>query len=182
MKICLFAALIALMLILTLAACGQPVSQNTAPAMGTFGEKDLVFVYNGVEYPLLSDAAPLLEALGTDYEVDASPSCVYSQYGDDKTFSYENIEIQTNPTQDGKDIFYEIDIFGGDYATSKGIKIGSTLEEIKAAYGDGGFDEDDLYIYNLSGAADDIKSPSLGFQIDNGTVTWISYYYPTNLT
>ncbi len=182
MKTRLFAALTALMLILALAACGQPVSQNSAPVMGTFGEKDLVFAYNGAEYPLLSDVAPLLEALGPDYTMDGSPSCVYPQFGDDKTFAYENIEMQTNPTKDGKDIFYEIDIFGGDYATNKGIKIGSTQEEVKAAYGPGGFEKDGLYIYNISGDANDIKSPSLGFQIDDGAVSWISYYYPTNLT
>jgi hypothetical protein len=174
MKTRLFAALAALMIVLMLmlAACASPAS---------FSEKDLVFVYDGTEYPLLSDVAPLLEALGPDYIVDASPSCVYPQYGDDKMFTYENIEIQTNPTQDGKDMFYEIDITGGDYATNKGIKIGSTLEEIKAAYGDG-FDMDGLYLYNLAGDSKDIGSPSLGFQIENGKVSWISYYYPTNLT
>jgi hypothetical protein len=182
MKTRLFTALIALILMLSLAACGQPVSQNSAPVMGTFGEKDLVFVYNGTEYPLLSDVAPLLEALGSDYTMDGSPSCVYSQYGDDKTFAYKDIEMQTNPTKEGKDIFYEIDIAGGDYATNKGIKIGSTLEEVKAAYGAGGFEKDGLYMYNMSGDADDIKSPSLGFQIEEGAVSWISYYSPTNLT
>lgn len=176
MKIRLFAALVAL--ILLLAACGAA----TTSSPDSFSEKDLVFVYNGTEYPLLSDVAPLLEALGAGYTVDASPSCVYSQYGDDKTFTYEYIEIQTNPTQDGKDAFYEIDIFGGDYATNKGIKIGSTLEEIKTVYGGGGFDKDNLYMYNLSGDSNDIKSPSLGFLIEDGAVSWISYYYPTNLT
>src|SRR5665647_301763 len=44
-------------------------------AAGVFSEKDLVFAFKGTQYPLNSDAAPLLEAFGPDYKETKAPSC-----------------------------------------------------------------------------------------------------------
>lgn len=177
MKIRFAVLLIALVMIL--GSCGQPAAQNAAPVKGTFGEQDLVFALNGTQYLLKTDVAPLLKALGEDYELTEAISCVYK--GNDKTFCYADIEIDTNPI-DGKDVFYEIDITGGDFQTSKGIKIGSTLDEVKAAYGGGGVEADSSYTYYLSGNKEDLTSPQLYFALDeSGKVTMISYYYPTNI-
>jgi len=170
--------LLVIALVFILGACAQAASQNTNEATASFSEKDLVFVLDGTEYTLGTDALPLIEALGTDYDLDAATSCVYE--GDDKTFIYDDICVYTNPIG-GKDLFYLIEIFGGDYQTSKGIRVGSTLEEVKAAYGEGGFEEDSVYMYNLAGDKDDLESPQLVFELMDGRVTVISFYAPTNI-
>jgi hypothetical protein len=170
-------------LILLFASCSAPAAKpaDAEPAASGFGETDLIFVLDGAEYPLCSDAEPLLEALGDDYEMEAAESCAY--VGEDKVFDYSNIIIYTNPI-DGKDIFFLIEITGGDYQTSKGVKVGSTLGEVKAAYGDGGFKKEDTYIYSLSGDEKELKSRRLMFELDdNGSVTIISFFDPsTNLS
>ncbi len=169
-------------LALMLASCSVPAAQTGESAKPGFSENDLVFVYNGAQFPLCSDVAPLLEALGSGYKMTAAESCVYK--GDDKWFYYPDEEmpdimVATNPIE-GKDVFYLIEIYGEDYATSKGIKVGSTLDEVKAAYGGGGFELDGAYVYFLSGDSEDIKSRQLSFEHDEaGVVTVISYWDPS---
>ena len=46
-----------------------------------------------------------------------------------------------------EDMINEIYIYGGEYTTSRGIGIGATLDEVKAAYGDTGFQEGNSYVY-----------------------------------
>ena len=174
-------------LILALAGCaGVPageqspdVTDETQPvAMGTFSEADLVFVINGVSYPLNSDAAPLLEVFGADYTLTAAPSCRY--VGEDKMFEYAFATVLTYPLED-KDMIDEIYIKDGEYTTSKGIGIGSTLDEVKAAYGDGGFDIDGVYTYLLSGDLGNQKCPQLYFEISDGKVVAFGYYAASNV-
>ena len=90
--------------------------------------------------------------------------------GEDKMFEYGEITILTYP-MDGKDLIDEIYFTGGDFETGKGIKIGSTLEEVKAAYGENGFDKDGSYVYFLSGDVNDLKSPQLIFELSDGIVS-----------
>ena len=147
-------------------------------AAGEFSEKDLVFTYKGTQYPLNSDAAPLLEAFGPDYKETKAPSCAY--IGEDKVFEYDFAAIYTYPL-DGKDLIDEIDFFKGEYMTNRGVGLGSTLDEVKSQYGSEGFDIDGMYTFVLSGKADDLKSPKLYFELTDGTVTGISYYAASNV-
>ena len=116
--------------------------------------------------------------MGPDYEEDRADSCVYE--GFDKTFDYGEIIIYTYP-QGEKDMIWEIDIYREDLPTGKGIKLGSTLDEIKQAYGDGGFGKDDMYVYYLSGKKDDFESFQLNFELEDGIVAGIMYYSPSNI-
>ena len=169
--------------LLVLGACGQQQTSEDTEAVddyfviGEFREIDLIFDYNNVSYPLNSEAAPLLEALGSEYTETTAPSCVYD--GEDKMFEYDNMTIYTYPT-DGIDMIDEIYFFGGDFQTTKDIKIGSTLEEVKEQYGQG-FDKGSTYEYVLSGDKDDVKSPRLTFEISDGKVTGISFYSASNV-
>lgn len=179
MKIRFTVLIIALAMIFASCSAAPPPAEEDK-AVAAFNERDLVLVIDGADYPLCTDAEPLLAALGGGYETTAAESCVYE--GEDKEFAYDDITVYTNPIG-GKDVFYLVEIYGGDYATSKGIKIGSALNDVKAAYGSGGFEKDGAYIYFLSGNKDDIKSRQLVFDLDDqGKVTMISYYDPsTNL-
>jgi hypothetical protein len=174
----------------TLSACAGTATQDSASAsgetqaaaesavIGAFSEADLMFVLDGVSYPLDTNAAPLLEAFGPDYILTAATSCRY--VGEDKMFEYDFATIQTYPIE-GKDMIDEIYIQDGDYKTAKGIGIGSTLDEVKAAYGDGGFVIDGAYTYLMSGDPNDKKCRQLYFEIMDDEVVAFGYYAASNV-
>lgn len=171
---------IIIILLLSMAACQaqevvseevdvQPQEITTGP----FGEVDLIFIYQGVGYPISSDAVLLVEAFGTDYEEIGAPSCSF--VGEDKQFIFSFATIYTYPMDD-VDLINEIYIYDGDFVTNRGISLGDTKEDVVAAYGEGGVDQSDSYVYVLSGDIADTASPKLYFELTDGIVTGISYY------
>ncbi len=180
-KITLF--IIISLLIFSMGACTNPVnSENTETQTpqqqfevptGAFNERDMIFVYNGIPYPISSDSALLLEALGEQYEEMASPSCAF--VGEDKKFIYDNITVYTYPDGE-KDLINEIYFYGGNYTTSRGISLGNSLEQVKSVYGEGGFEQGNNYIYVVSGSIEDTMSPKLYFELTDGIVSGISFF------
>ncbi len=198
--------LLTILLALTLGACssvptstGTPASatptepaktQDTAPAAtptatattaaeaAPLTEKDLEMVFNGQTFKLKTDAKLLLDVLGKDYEKQESDSCLYE--GMDREFDYAKITIITFP-QNKKDIIDEVDIADTGFTTSRGIKVGATLDEVTAAYGKNYKDEGTQIKYILSGNPDDMKSPCIIFELENGKVTSIDYYSASNI-
>jgi hypothetical protein len=191
-----FALLAALSVLLS--ACSQPAQPSTAPSAsaavetGTpepsatetaaepaaLAEDDIAFALDGAQYRIKTDIQPLLSALGPDYVLDAAPSCLFT--GEDKTFTYPDVLITTNPI-DGKDIIDEIDLTSNKYATARGIRVGDTVEQVKAAYGDNCTDDGYIVTYFLSGVKDDLKSPQLYFVITDGKVETIGFYGASNI-
>ena len=151
---------------------------STEELTGAFSEEDLIFVLDGVEYPLNSDAAPLILAFGEDYELTSAPSCAY--IGEDKWFDYSFGSVSTYPMDD-KDLIDEIYFYDGDYTTRRGIGIGSTLADVKEKYGEDGFEQDDMWVYVLSGDINDLQSPKLYFELSDDVVSGISYYAASNV-
>ena len=177
-----FFIIILLCLAFILSSCANDIqneSDSTPLTFGSFTQEDLVFAIEGANFPLDTDIAPLIEILGDGYTLSTAPSCVYD--GEDKTYDYGNIIIYTYPNGE-KDIIWEIDIVGSEYPTAKGIKVGDSLEDINAAYGDGGFVVGHTYIYNISEDKDDIESPQLCFEFDEDKISSIIFYSPSNLT
>ena len=156
------------------AACGAPAPAPAAP----FGEADMIFAHDGVEYPISTSAAPLLKVFGDDYEEIVADSCLY--VGEDKQFIYDFASISTYPIE-GEDMIDEIYIYGGDFVTNRGIALGDTLEEVIEAYGEGGFEEGISYVYALSGDPLDTQSQRLYFDLTDGIVTGISYFGANNI-
>ena len=151
---------------------------STEALTGAFSEEDLIFVLDGVEYPLNSDAAPLIQAFGEDYELTSAPSCAY--IGEDKWFDYSFGSVSTYPMDD-KDLIDEIYFYDGDYTTRRGIGIGSTLADVKEKYGEDGFEQDDMWVYVLSGDINDLQSPKLYFELSDDVVSGISFYAASNV-
>ncbi len=141
-------------------------------------EKDMGVTLDGTWYPVLTDAAPMVESMG-DHELFASPSCVYDS-GDDKEFACKDYSIFTNPV-DGKDIWYDFMVSGGTIETARGIKIGDSVDDIIAAYGDKYYWEgENILTYSVSGVEGDYESPCIIFTIEDDKVTLFNIYYPTN--
>ena len=149
---------------------GETEDENV---FGAFNENDMIFVHNGVSYPISTDAAPLLKLFGSDYETIEAPSCSFE--GEDKQFIYDFATVYTYP-MDGVDLINEIYIYGGDFKTNRNIKLGDTLEAVIEAYGEGGFEDGSSYVYALSGNPEDMESPRLYFELADGIVTGISYF------
>ncbi|MFA5585799.1 MAG: hypothetical protein WDA02_04565 [Saccharofermentanales bacterium] len=157
---------------LILAGCGA-----SDPAPLTL-EKDFGLTVGGTWFPIHEDAAPLLAALGDDYELYAAPSCLF--LGEDKEFDYDGVALFTNPDGD-LDIWYLAAITSNAYETARGIRIGSSQEDLTAAYGEKYYWESDYEIvYSISGVQGDLASPCIIFRLDGQEITAIDIYYPTN--
>ena len=169
--------LTALCLVLSLAACGNdggstptsvPATEAAQSGSGVT-DADLTFVYNGVNVELNGDAQALIAAIGEDYEESSQLSC--HGEGDDKTYKFNGFIINTYPL-DGEDRVLEVVINGEGIATSKGIGLGASVDEVTSTYGDGYRKVGMYYAYE---AADGKRS--LQFFIENDTVKEIDYYY-----
>ena len=169
-------------ILLTLPACDSKdnpsETDNQTASAGVFLEKDLVFVLNGVEYPLHSDAGKFLAVLGKpDYQSEAE-SCAY--VGMDRQFVYKaGIEIDTYPIKD-KDMIDSIVLTSKDFATAKGITIGSSKAEVEAAYGTTYKDEGEVIAYYQNNDLENLKAYQLYFVFE-GAVVEIGYYGAANV-
>ena len=163
--------IIAAMLLLAVACTGG----NAAP-QGDFTKADMGIKIGDTTYSIRTDSAPLIEALGPDYEYSYVVSCVYD--GDDKTYEYDGIVVSTVPV-DGKDIIEMITITSANYTTLRGITVGATLDDIVAAYGDKYFD-DGYITYTYDNDPENYNTERLQFELDDsGKVATIYIYSPS---
>lgn len=153
-----------------LAACG-----GAAVPTGAFSQDDLGVRAGENAHYLREDSAPLIGALGDDYEYSSQVSCVYD--GEDKVFTYPGIAVSTVPV-DGKDVIEVITLTTDAYETLRGAKVGDTLEAVKALYGDACFD-DGYLTYSLTNDPADIRAERIQFEYANGVVTRIFIYSPS---
>jgi hypothetical protein len=182
-------------MLLTLSACDSKnnpseADNQTTPApspssrpgtsvnTGVFSEKDLVFVLNGIEYPLHSDAGKLLAVLGKPDKQSEAVSCAY--VGMDRQFVYKaGIEIDTYPIKDN-DMIDSIVLIRKDFATAKGITIGSSKAEVEAAYGTTYKDEGEVITYYQNNDLENLQAYQLYFVFEEAVVE-IGYYGAANV-
>lgn len=136
-------------------------AETAAPA----AHSGFVFAANNVEIGMNEEAAPIVAALGKADNYFESPSCAFQ--GIDKTYTYSNFELYTYP-KNKVDYVSSIYILDGSVSTKEGIRLGSTTEEMIAAYGNDYKEELGAYTYTKD------KS-TLTFIVDNGTVSSIEY-------
>lgn len=155
MKKTLILALI-LSLLAMMTACGRAAS-------GSFSEEDIALLISGETFTLNDPVESIVEILGEDFDYSEIASDAYE--GLDKMYDYGTIIVATVPPE-GKDVIAEIHVLGGDLAsTAKGIKIGSTLAELEAAYGTDYTLDDDILTY-WAGPKNEINTPNLYFVMD----------------
>lgn len=154
-----------LLLCLSLALPGTAWAEEAAPLT----EADLIFSYEDVDYALLSDPAPLIAAIeahdGQAMERTEAPSCLCA--GMDREFAGQDVLLATHPSgPGGSDLLETIVILGGPWQTARGIGVGSTRDEVIAAYGPHFMEDYDQLVYAL---ALPYESPMLIFQMDLDT-------------
>ena len=163
----------------------SPIADDGETAVEAFPaqlsmEHDMGIMVGLQWFPIWQDAAELIEALGDDHEVHSAPSCVFEGY--DREFAYDGYYVFTNPDGD-RDLWYSVYLMSDTYSTARGIRVGSTLDEIIDAYGERYFWEgENILTYSISGIEGDIASPCIQFTFDDGIVSAIEIYYPTNVT
>jgi hypothetical protein len=176
----IIAAILALMLTFSLAACGgsdsAPATEAAATEAAPSGDDgsaaisaaQAVFTYNGASVELDSKMEDVLASLGEALDVSSQLSC--HGEGDDKTYTYDGFTVGTYP-KDGVDHVLEIVISSENIATADGIAIGASVDEVVGKYGDGYKEVGKYYSYDAG------SGKSLQFRIEDGKVVEIIYYY-----
>ncbi len=140
-------------------------------AKGSFGKNDLVILVDGTAVTADMSVDRVLEILDAAYgerEYAEAISCVYE--GMDKTYTYENAVLYTYPGEK-EDRLMEVTFDGGSVQTEKGIRIGSSREDILTAYGEHPTVETGSMIsYELPSSGSDSVPASLYFLMRDGVV------------
>ena len=167
-----FALVLALMLVLTMAACGneKPAATTEPKAPAVLGPKEpdsnsWKYTIRGVDVMMHAEAAPVLEALGEAVSYTEEASCAFT--GLDKTYYYGGFYLQTYPIGDA-DYIYSVWLVDDSSSTPEGIYIGATQAEVEAAYGADSYNGENAYI--LKGT-----TSTLTIILEDGKVSSIQY-------
>lgn len=140
---------------------------NSGGSQSTGGYK---FSASGVSVSMNSEADAVVDALGEPLSYFESESCAFK--GLDKIYTYDGFQLTTYPVDD-VDYVYSV-VFTSDMAeTPEGIAIGSTVDEMLAAYGEDYSKSGDVYTYTKD------KS-TLKFITENSAVVSVEYYAITD--
>lgn len=124
-----------------------------------------VFTQNDVNVIVDADAAPMIEALGTDYTYYEVASCAFE--GKDKMYTYLSFEIDTYPDGDTDRVSVVI-LKDDSVATKEGVSLGDPMSKMIEVYGSDYTDEDGMCVYHK----DNMK---LCFVINNDAIASIKY-------
>ena len=134
-----------------------------APAVNT-SASELLFEFGGASLNIGDNAQSFVGAVPPNSQ-DASVSCYGN--GEDINYYYDDFTLYIW-NENGNYMTYGIDITGTGAQTSRGITIGSSVEDVKAAYGTGYEELGSDYVYTYG-------EFNLHFTIAGNAVTAISY-------
>lgn len=168
--------IIAAAAVFALAACGgnQEPSQispgnptptpTTAPAQaGT--QTGFAFAISGHTIHMDANMGDVLDMLGEPLGIFEAPSCAFD--GIDRIFQFPTIQIHTYPLDD-QDFVHTIMIRDDSVATVGGIFLGSSFDDLMAAYGDGYSQEAGMFTFTRG-------RTTLSFLVENDMVVSILY-------
>lgn len=149
----------------------EPVAGKESKPADTGSTEDAadpgyVFEYNGVTIQMNTDVKPVLEALGEAQQYFEAESCAFK--GLDKTWYYSGFELTTYPKDENTDYISSVYFRDDSVSTPEGIYIGSTVEEMLAAYGDDYKGGNNSYTYEKG-------ESSITFIAEDGEITAITY-------
>ena len=144
-------------------------SKSDTQSAGAVSADDVKFTYNGNVVELNAELDTAISGLGDPVDVSSQLSC--HGEGEDKTYTYDGFIVNSYPDANGTDRVLEVVVSGQDIPTNKGIKLGSTADEVVAAYGEGYNKKGVYYAYDAG------NKMELRFLIENDAVAEIDYYY-----
>lgn len=124
-----------------------------------------VFAYKGVKLVIDADVAETLPALGEANQVAESPSCAFD--GTDRVYTYSNLVIATYEI-DGVERYASISFLDDIAATSEGLSLFMSYEDMVQLYGEDFADDAGFYTYEK----DDMK---LIISIEDDEISSITY-------
>ena len=170
MKKKLIGLLLTMLCVVSLAACGGGNSEggndgsNNTPTGNT--SSGYTFEYNGVSVSVDTDIETILDKLGEPSSVFEDPSC--AGQGTDFVYRYSGVDIYTSPSKDCDKAISTILIVSDEVETPEGITIGSTQEDVEAAYGTDYSNHNGMLTQEKGGM-------KLGILIKGGVVDSIQY-------
>ena len=139
------------------------------PSAG-FSDSDIAFVYNNASVRPTDNMSDVIAKIGEASNVASAPSCI--GVGEDKIYSYGDFKIESYPDAAGEKVL-NIVIEGNTVATSKGVTVGMTAEDIKNAYGTDRLDSSsDEFIYTYFSG-----NMHLDFLLEGGKIIEIDYVF-----
>jgi hypothetical protein len=151
--------IIALITLILLTGCG-----SKGPIIKT---DNYYFKLANREIAIGQEAKAFIATLGEPKDRYSSPSCAFK--GDDTVYVYDGYQLTTF-VSDGVEKFTGFYLLDKSVSTKEGIHIGSSFDEMVAAYGNEYTESYGAYTYSR-GLTD------LSFVIVDKTVTSISYLY-----
>ncbi len=158
------AVLLAAVCVIGICGCENEKNEGVDP-------EPYAYVIDDVVVTPGAKAKDVLAALSSrNPTVSAKGSCLGGVDGEDVRYVYEGFYIETFRLSEGhEDEEIRWVCFTDDsVATKRGIKIGSTADEVKAEYGTNASATDELLTYQSSGT-------ELRFKLRDGAVVEISY-------
>lgn len=144
--------LVMVMMVITLAACGEKesIGASTNNSKASVEPKEgYIFEYEGVTINIDALAEPIIAELGEPASYFEAASCAFE--GLDKMYTYNSVEIDTYPDEEGKDRISGI-IFKDDMVeTTEGVSLFETKADMIKAYGDKYTDENGVLVYRKDG-------------------------------
>jgi hypothetical protein len=129
-----------------------------------------VFVYNNTEVSPHAKMAELLNGLGEPTSYEESNSCYYQ--GLDKDYTYPGFKLRTYPVN-GVDYVLNICFVDDSVTTPEGIMLGSSRDEVIAAYGSSFTERNGSTVYTIG-------KTELRFRFSDNGVTAIEYWAITD--
>lgn len=156
-------ALLALILVFTGCAAGQKQPEVKK-------EDHLYFTANGTEVAMNAQAQPVLDALGASFGMTEEAGCATSDTV--RTYNYGSFYLNVYRTEDGNRI-YGAWFTDEKVSTAEGIHIGSTTQEVTAAYGN--VENTSCGDYNYGSCIVTKGEEMLYILLENDAVTSIQY-------
>ena len=128
------------------------------------------FIYKNTTVTPHTKMSELVNGLGIPTTYEESPSCLYR--GLDKDYTYPGFKLRTYPLN-GVDYVLNVCFVDDSVETPEGIMLGSTRDEVIAAYGTSFVEENGNTIYRLDDA-------ELRFRFSDNGVTAIEYWAITD--
>lgn len=145
-----------------------PTAEENMPALtkeGSVSESDYAVIVKGVTIPLRGDMRNYTASLGDPNDFASAKSC--TEAGEDKVYTYGGAVIYTYITN-GADIISLIEITGSETLVS-GIHIGSTKEEVIAAFGSAYTEEGSEWLYEMG-------NKTIGLEMSGDKVSFIELF------